>query len=75
MALIWYFSWSYKYGMIGTAEDFYVAYAAENKQHCTSAAFMVVYTCLNFYIYLMAYIYFPSQKSFFGWYFFKNIII
>lgn len=67
MAIIWV-TYNFNYGITGIIEDTYVANGT-SQIHSTSTIFMVVYAFLNFYTYLIVYVYSPAQKSIYG----KNV--
>lgn len=61
MAIIWV-TYNFNYGITGIIEDIYVANGI-SQTHSTSTVFMVIYAFLNFYTYLIVYVYSPAQKS------------
>lgn len=66
LGTIWYGTWSLDYGITGILEDEYTADIKDRQTHTTSVTFMALYASLNFYVYLMVYVYSPTQKSIFG---------
>ncbi|XP_065208104.1 transmembrane protein 181-like [Planococcus citri] len=65
LGTIWYGTWSLDYGITGILEDQYTADIKDKQSHTTSVTFMALYASLNFYVYLMVYVYSPAQKSIF----------
>lgn len=54
------------YGMTDFVEDAFISSTKNWQTHSSSVVFMALYGALNFYSYLLVYIYSPAQKPIFG---------